>query len=1095
MNEGWFPLSFAQRMFWFLDQFEAHTPVYNLPRALKITGELNVLALREAFQSLLRRHDVLRTGFFSSLEGELFQRVVEDVDIDLPIRDLSRLPASVRELETATIAFEEARKIFDFERPPLLRLTLLRLGPGEHVLIVVMHHIITDGWSMSILFKELAQSYEQLVAGQKPELAPLRLQYADLAQWQREHLTDDALQEDFEYWQNNLQGCPGLLQLPSDRPRPTVQSHLGSIESFTIDETIIRRIKEMCARDGVSLYMVLLAAFQVLLSRYTGTHDVTVGTPVAERDDPDLSGLIGCFINPLVIRGDLSGNPTFRELLQRTRALVLGALAHQKLPFERLLSKLKCQRSRSHSPLFQVMFILHNEPKQAFQLPGLLIEEIECDSGLSTLDLTLDIVEDDKELSCRLEFSADLFERSTIKRMINHFKTLMSGAIEDPASPISTLNMLSASERNQILFDWNATSAEYPKDLTLARAFEDQVRRTPDAIALIDGAQRISYSELERRANQVAHALIEKEVQPEMPVGVYMKRSAEAIIAILGTIKAGCAYVPLDTSQPTHRLHLLISIGDCRTVLTDRAHRHDLPACVDPVLLDPDEALWTHQTPTSSLPARPNGRLAYILFTSGSTGVPKGVPATHRATINRLTWLHQTYPFSSNEVCCQKTALSFVDSILEIFGPLLHGIPNVIIPEDLVLDPELLLQLLVRERVTRIVLVPTFLSVLLEHAPHLDARVPQLKLWIVSGEYLPLHLAQKFRAALPAAVLLNLYGSSEVTGEGTYYEVGEFGGLAAIPIGKPIANTQVYILDDLGQPVAVGVHGTVYIGGDCVAEGYWRRPDLTSERFVADSFGAKGGRLFATGDRGRFLADGNIEYHGRLDTQVKIRGFRVELGEIEANLMAHPLVRQAVVTITGRTLDAQQLSAYIVGPDGSVPSSEELRRFLQGRLPSYMIPAFFVELSELPLLPSGKVDRRALPEPPTAGGAASNKIAPRNEVEQQLASIWRELLMINEVGVTDDFFSLGGHSFLAMQTLARIRRIFEVEVSIRSLFEGPTIEELGREIEKAKASGAIPRMPAISPVPRSTPKIQALKTALGELSPQQIELLLQTVRK
>src|SRR6516164_9663194 len=411
MNEEWFPLSFMQRMFWFLDQFEPNTPAYNLQRVLKITGELDIAALREAFRTLLRRHHVLRTSFFS-LESELFQCVLDDVDIDLTIRDLSSLHASERELETATIASEEARKVFDLERPPLLRLTLLRLGPREHMLILVIHHIITDGWSMSILFKELAQSYERLAAGQQPEMASVRLQFADFAQWQQENLTDDALQEDLEYWQDNLRGYSGFLQLPSDRPRPAVQSHLGSIESFTINETLTRLIKRMCAREDVSLYTVLLAAVQVLLSRYTGAHDIAAGAAAADRNDPDLSGLVGCFINTLAIRGDLSGNPTFRELLQRTRAVSLGALAHQELPFERLLTKLKCERNRSYNPLFQVMFILHNEPKQVFQLSGLLIEELRCDGGLAKFDLTLEVVEQDKELDCQLEFSSDLFERS-----------------------------------------------------------------------------------------------------------------------------------------------------------------------------------------------------------------------------------------------------------------------------------------------------------------------------------------------------------------------------------------------------------------------------------------------------------------------------------------------------------------------------------------------------------------------------------------------------------------------------------------------------------------------------------------------------------
>ena len=1095
MQEQGFPLSFAQRAFWFLDQLQPDTPVCNLLRALKITGELDIPALREAFRTLLRRHDVLRTGFVSSLEGELFQWVLEDLDIDLTIRDLSTLATSERNIETATIASEEARKTFNLEHPPLMRVTLLRLGPGEHMLILVMHHIIADGWSMSILFKELAQSYERLAAGQKPEMAPLPLQYVDFALWQQEHLTDDFLQGDLEYWQNNLRGCADLLQLPSDRPRPAVQSHLGSIESFTINETQTHRIKQMCARESVTVYMVLLAAFQILIARYTGTDDIPVGTPVAVRNDPDLSGLIGCFINTFVIRGDLSGNPTFQELLQRTRPLMLGALAHQELPFEQLLAKLKCERNRSYSPLCQVIFILHNEPKQALQLSGLLIEEVECDSGLAKFDLTLEVVEQDKELYCQLEFSADLFERSTIERMINHLKNLISAAIEDPATPISRLNMLAASERKQILFDWNATFAEYPKYLTLARGFEDQVRRTPEAIALVDGAQRISYSELERRANQVAYALIEKGVRPEMPVGVYIKRSAEAIIASLGAIKAGCAYVPLDTSQPKHRLHLLISTGHCRTVLTDRAHRHDLPACVDPVLLDPDEALWTNLSPASSPPARPNGRLAYILFTSGSTGVPKGVAGTHRATMNRLEWMYRTYPFSSREVCCQKTALSFVDSIWEIFGPLLHGVPNVVVPEEVVIDPELLIGSLARERVTRIVLVPTLLRVLLEHAPDLGARVPELKLWTVSGEELPIDLARKFRAAFPEARLLNLYGSSEVAGDAVCYEVGELTGLTTVPIGKPISNTQVYVLDEFMEPVPIGVPGMLYVGGDCVSPGYWRRPDLTRERFIANPFAEELGPVFATGDRARWLRDGNLEYLGRVDTQTKIRGFRIELGEIEANLMAHPLVRQAVVLVSRTSPEARQLTAYVVGQDGAALSSQELREFLRTRLPAYMVPAFFVEIAEMPLLPSGKVDRRALPPPLSeARAAAHEQIEPRDDTERRLMSIWRELLEVKEFGVRDNFFELGGNSLLAMQVLARVRKAFEVEVSIRSFFDGPSIDELRHEVQKAKASGARPRVAAIVPRARPGANRGTLSAELAKLSPEQIEILLQQIR-
>ena len=1089
-----FPLSFPQRMFWLLDQLEPDLPAYNLPRALKIDGALDVDALRGAFRALLRRHDVLRTSFVAE-DGELFQHVHEHVDIDFLVRDLSHLPASVRMAESLTVASEEGRKPFDLERAPMLRATLLCLSTDEHILVLVMHHIVSDGWSMSILFREITQFYGQLALGRPPQLPTLPIQYADFARWQREQLSDEALTRDLEYWEHKLRGCPPLFELPTDHPRPPVQSHHGAMESITIGRELTRRLKNLCSRQDVTLYMGLLAAFQVLLLRYSGKDDIPVGTPIAGRDASEVADLIGCFVNTCVIRGDLSGNPSFRELLGRVRVGALDAYAHQRLPIEQLLAKLKCERTPSHTPLFQVMFILQNAPRQVIRFPGLMIEELEFDTGLAKFDLTLEIVEQNGGLYCQFEYRSELFEQSTIQRMARHFRTLLGSAIEDPSSPAAALSMLEKLEQDQILVDWNDTSADFPSTLTITRAFEDQARRIPDAIALLDGAQRITYREVELRANQVAHALIERGVRPEMPVGVYMKRSAQAIIAILGALKAGGLYVPLDTSQPQHRLHLLISTCDCPIVLTHRALRQDLPDSVEPVLLDTDEALWTNRPSRSSLPACPNGQLAYIIFTSGSTGVPKGVVGTHRATMNRLEWMYKTYPFSPDEVCCQKTALGFVDSIWEMFGPLLRGIPSVIIPEDVVIDPESLLDLLAREGVTRIVLVPTLLHVLLEHAPDLDVRVPMLKLWTVSGEYLSLDLAKDFRTTLPEAVLLNLYGSSEVAGDATYYEIGETDGLAAIPIGTPIANTQVYILDDLVQPVPVCVPGNLYVGGDCVSEGYWRRPDLTSERFISNPVGEKIGRLFVTGDRARFLADGNIEYLGRLDTQIKIRGFRIELEEIEANLMAHPLLRQAVVTIAGGSPETQRLTAYFVARDRSAPTSEELRRFLNGRLPQYMIPAAFVGLPELPLLPSGKVDRRTLPEPPTDHGAAGERIAPRNEVEQQLASIWQELLAVNELGVSENFFDLGGNSLLAMQVLARIRRTFEVEVSIRSLFDGPTIDELGQEIQKVKASGAVPRMPAIRPRPRPTTAVETLTAELGKLSPEQIELLLRQVRR
>jgi amino acid adenylation domain-containing protein len=1093
MNSRLFPLSYPQRMFWFLDKLEPGTPAYNLPRAFRMEGDLDVDALHVAFRLLLRRHDVLRTSFAES-DGHLYQCVRDNVGIDLVTHDLSNLPADQRESETFALVSEGAQKPFDLERPPLFRLSLVRLSPDQHVLILVMHHIITDGWSMSILFKEIASYYAQLVSGRPPQLTKLQLQYVDFAHWQQQALTEEVLQGDIEYWREHLRESPALLQLPSDHPRPRVQSYRGSMESFSIDETLTSRIKQICAGEEVTLYMGLLAALQALLNRYTGTNDIAIGTPVAGRSDPDFSDLIGCFVNTLVMRGDLSGNPTFQELLRRTRAATLGAFAHQQLPFERLLAELKCERSPSYTPLFQIMLILQNAPKQVVRLPGLLIKEIELDSGLAKFDLTLEIVEQDQGLYCQFEYSSDLFERHTIRRMIAHFQNLLSSAVKKPGSPISKLNILSPPERQQIIFDWSGTSAAYSRDATIVRAFEEQVQRTPEAIALREGVQSLSYRELDRRANQVTCALIKRGVRPETPVGIYIKRSIDAIVAVLGVLKAGGPYVPLETSYPKHRLQLLIATCDCRIVLAHRALAPDLPE-IDCVLLDGDMALESDASEMFPV-STSHQQAAYIIFTSGSTGVPKGVEGTHRATMNRLEWMYRTYPFSCREVLCQKTALSFVDSVWEIFGPLLRGIPSVIIPEDLVIDLEALVALLARERVTRIVLVPTLLRALLDHFPDLGARLPQLKLWTVSGEYLSLDLAAMFRSAFPEARLLNLYGSSEVAGDVTCYEIGELAGMDAVPIGKPISNVQVYVLDEFLEPVPSGVPGLLYVGGDCLAQGYWRQPDLTSHRFIPNPLGAGLGPLFATGDRARWLSDGNLEYLGRQDTQTKLRGFRIELGEIEANLIAHPFVREAVVVATRNTPEAGQLTAYVVTHDGAGLRPDELRNFLRTRLPLYMVPVFFVELAELPLLPSGKVDRRALLEPATDGISPERlHIEARNEVERGLAAIWSELLGVKEVSVTDNFFDLGGNSLLAMQVLSRIRRAFRVEVSVRSLFDGPTIEALGHAVEVAKASGAVPRMPPIVARPMPATTLDLLGAELAKLSPEQIEMLLRQVRQ
>jgi amino acid adenylation domain-containing protein len=1085
------PASFAQRRFWLLQTLDPDTPAYNLTRVLSLNGKLDTDALHHSFLLLLNRHEALRTDFVEQ-DGIILQHVHEDVRVALPTRDLMLLPAGQRREEALRLAAAEGRKIFDLGRAPLLRLMLIKIGSEEHLLVIVIHHIIIDGWSMSIIFDEMAELYESLTTGCRSDLPSMAVAYSDFARWQQDHFTEEALVDDLAYWKANLQGSPDLLELPADRRRPSTQSHCGALHSTFVDADLTGRLKEFCAPRGATLFMALLAAFQILLSRYSGAHDILVGTPVANRNDPDLAKLVGCFVNTVVMRTDLSGSPCFEEVLRRVREVALGAYAHQELPFERLVEQLRPERSRSHAPLFQVMFVMQNGPKQVARLSGVEIEELEFDAGLAKFDLTLEVVEQDPGLHCAFEYSTDLFVPATVERMARHFVNLLSAALNEPRTPIAQLPLLDAEERERILVRWNNTQARYERDLRLDSAFEVQVRRTPNRAALIEASRKVTYSTLDNRANCIAHFLIEAGVANGIPVAVHLDRSADAFIAILGIIKAGCPWVPLDIGQPSARLHRLVADCGCRYILTRRELRDALPETAEAILLDADSAIWQDR---QEAPQRcgTGSEIAYIIYTSGSTGIPKGVTGTHRGIINRLQWMYRTYPFAPDEVCCQKTALGFVDSVWEMFGPLLNGVPSLVIPDEQVIDPESLLRLLASERVTRIVLVPTLLGVLLDYAPDLGARVPYLRFWTVSGEYLPEELARRFHAACPAAVLLNLYGSSEVAADVTYHEVRATREDRPVPIGKPIANTQVYLLDNLMQPVPIGVIGQIYISGDCLSAGYWRKPDLTAARFIQNPFDQGSSVLFATGDLGRFLADGSIEYLGRQDRQVKIRGHRVELAEVESNLGAHASVRQvAAAAIRDVGEGTNRLVAYIVGQNGEMPPAEELRAFLRNRLPQYMIPTDFVGMQELPLLPSGKIDRRALPTPAHIESASVSSSRRHTETETQLAAIWRELLRVPDVGLTQDFFGLGGHSLLAMQVVSRVRKQFEVDVSIRSFFEVPTIQGLAREVETARASGAAPRVPAIRP--RHEPKLDTLAAELAKLSPQQIDKLLHQVR-
>jgi amino acid adenylation domain-containing protein len=1103
MIQDAFPASFAQQRLWFLDQLETGTAAYNLARAFRIRGPLNLNVLTRAFQAVVQRHESLRT-VFDSVDGQARQIILPAVDVHIPVVDLSGTAEAEREFEALQLASAEGKRPFDLTQGPLLRTLLVRLRADQHLLILVLHHIITDGWSITILFRELTECYEAFANGQVPDLPDLTVQYPEYAQWQREHLSGDVLSEEVRYWKDTLVGAQTILDLPADRRRPSTHSWSGATEELVFDRGTLTKLKAFAQNEGGTLFMVSMAAFQSWLSRYAQQKSILVGTPTAARSQVDLENLIGFFVNTLVFRADFSDTLTFRELVRQVREFSLEAYAHQHVPFEKLVEELVPQRSVNITPLFQAMFVFQNIPKQIFQIAGLDVEELPFDTGIAKFDLSAEVFEDDdKEFHWRFEYNTDLFEQKTIHTFLNHFRNLVNGVIESPDQPLTQIPLMSAQELDLVVKGVNRTASDYGATPSIQTGFERQVDRTPNGVAVRFQGKQLTYLQLNEQANRLANYLIKRGVQPSDRVGVSLDRSPEMLVALLGVLKAGGAYVPVDSTYPANWISFALEDARVWGVVTLTTSQRKLPAALKNVVaIDAEAQGIASESTNNPPPALSTTALAYVLYTSGSTGMPKGVEGTHRGVLNRAAWMGQAYPFEAGEVCCQKTNLGFVDSVWEIFGPLLAGIPSVIIPQETLRDPEQLLETLAREQVTRIVLVPSLLRVLLEHSPRLGERVPRLRLWSSSGEALSPELVVRFRAGYPEAKLLNLYGSAEVAADATWHEVGEEDGRAtSVSIGRPIGNLQVYILDKQRNPVAMGVRGEIYVGGAGLARGYWGRAELTGERFVANPFGQEAGsRLYRTGDVGRWRANGEIEYLGRVDNQVKLRGMRVELGEVEAVLGRHPGVDEAVVELSGEG-EQQRLAAYVrvSGAEGTGAvevTAGELRRYLRGQLPEHMVPASYRRMGEWPLLPSGKVDRRAVAR---AGGEALREgegwAAPRTEVEAKLAEMWQELLKLERVGIDQNFFELGGHSLLALQVMARIRSQLGVELAVRSLFEGATIAALALEVEKAERLGQKARPSIVPRQARSTPnQPEALLAQLDTLSPAELETLLQRMR-
>jgi amino acid adenylation domain-containing protein len=1079
------PLSFAQQRLWFLAQLEPGNSAYNIPQTLRLKGPLNLAALRKAIDTIVERHEVLRTSF-RLVNGEPFQFVSPARKAPVELIDLAPLTQEQRETECLRLRTVEGEQPFDLSRDLPIRVALVRLSEVDHLLLLTIHHIVSDGWSMGIFTREFSTIYQALSTGHEVELPELPIQYADFAEWQREWLQGDVLSEQLTYWKESLAGAPAVLELPTDRPRPAVQSFRGSHLKFALSQDLSQSLAALSRREGATLFMTLLTAFQALLLRYTDQEDIVVGTPIAGRNQIETEGLIGLFVNTLVLRTDLSGEPTFLEALRRVKETALGAYAHQDLPFERLVEEMNPARDVSHTALFQVLFILQNAPRESFGLSNLTVTRLPAASQTAKFDLTLQMSEDRDQLTCWLEYNTDLFDESTIARMGRHFEVLFESIVASPECRLSRLPLLTGEERLQLV-EWNDNEVEYRTDRCLHEVFEEQVRATPNQPAVFSGSQRLSFAKLNSSANQLAHFLRRRGVGPEVRVAVCIERSLEMLVAVMGVLKAGGAFVPIDPAYPAERVSFLLADSRAPILLTEEPMLASLPASdAMRICLDSD---WQRIALESSQNPEPVGNsynAAYVIYTSGSTGKPKGALSPHSASLNRLDWMWRAFPFNKDDVCCQKTSLSFVDSIWEIFGPLLKGVPLVIIPDDDVKDPALLIKVLSANNVTRVVLVPPLLRVLLDQPGNLQHSLPRLQYWTCSGEALPLDLARAFMVRMPESVLINLYGSSEVAADVTCYEVNEAEGLPTIPIGRPIANTAAYLLDTHLEPVPVGVYGELYISGAGLARCYLDQRELTAERFLPDLFGRKaGGRMFRTGDIARYRPDGAIEYLGRKDFQVKIRGHRVELGEVENSLGAHPSVKVAVASLVQLTDDNEGLVCYVLPNDSPVPDTDkfagELRRFLKQKLPEFMVPARFVFLDALPLTPSGKIDRRAL-RPPEGDRVTDNaRVLPADEMERRLVRIWENLLGVKPVGVTENFFDLGGHSLLAVKLVSKIVEEFGQRIPLVSFFQTATVEGLATILRRGVRSISWPTLVEIQPDGErqplfcvSTPNVNAL---------------------
>jgi amino acid adenylation domain-containing protein len=1057
------PLSFAQQRLWFLDRLGRSSTEYNMPAALRLRGELDPEILETAINTVISRHEILRTRFIE-MNGEPAQVIEPELKIVLPLEDLTGFDEEQKWKRVSASMHEEGGQAFDLARGPMLRMKLLKLSEHDHILLRTMHHIVSDGWSEEIFNRELTLLYEALRAGRENPLQPPALQYADFALWQRAWLEEEALAQGLSYWKRQLAGIPEQLDLPTDRPRPPLQTFRAELCQAKLEADQLTGLKRLCRDQQTTLYMSLLAVFGVLLGRYSRQEDIVVGSPIANRREVELEEMIGFFVNTLVMRVKVMGEESTQELMAKVRRMALEAYEHQDLPFERLVEELSPQRSLNTTPIFQVVFALQDAPHAPEGMTGLEVEAVLGDELLVRYDLELHAWEKDSELVLSWLYNRDLFDRWRMEQMASHYLRLLEAMVADTGQRIASIDLLAAQERRQILEDWNQTTGEIPQ-ATLVELFEEQVEKSPEAFAVLSQEQKLSYRELNERANRLAHLLIGMGIGPEDLVALALPRSPEMVVALLGVLKAGAAYLPLDPDYPTERLALMLEDALPALLLCLSETPERLPEYPRRLLLDHPELVERLAYSANTDPGnrervrqlRPRNP-AYVIYTSGSTGKPKGVMVTHQNVVRLFGATRHWFLFNADDVWTLFHSYAFDFSVWEIWGPLLTGGRLEVVPYLVSRSPAEFLRFLVKKKVTVLNQTPSAFYQLMQadkEAPDLSRELA-LRYVIFGGEALEMRRLRDWYERHPENLpsLINMYGITETTVHVSYLALDKYAAdNAKSAIGCGIPDLRVYVLDAALQPMPVGVGGELYIAGAGLARGYLKRPSLTGARFIADPYGKAGSLMYRSGDLARWRTDGKLEYLGRADQQIKIRGFRIELGEVEAALAGHPDVQQAVVAVREDNQGEKLLVGYVVPIPGRYLNPIRLRQELAHRLPDYMVPSALVELEALPLTTNGKLDRKSLPEPKMSATATGK--APRSPREEILCGLFAEILGLEAVGIDENFFELGGHSLLATRLASRVRETLGVELAIRTLFESPSVAQLGPRLREA-ATGRAP---------------------------------------